>query len=178
MIRAFGGRWIGALLIAVSTLVAPVRPVLAATVVGRLAEPGVVWVSDPAAVHPIAAEMRNVGKTFVPSLVAVPVGSTIRFPNDDPFFHSIYSASEGKRVRHRLLSCGAGQRRGLRPCRRARCALPHSRPDARKRRRRRRSICRRREDLRARQYRAGRSRHTCLEFLRRECDSGRYVCPR
>ena len=70
------------------------RPSEAATVTGHLTDPGVVWVTDGARSHPVAAEMRNAGKTFVPSLLAVPVGSTVRFPNDDPFFHSIFSASD------------------------------------------------------------------------------------
>lgn len=69
-------------------------PVSAATIVGKLVAPSIVWVTDVAAVHPIVAEMRNTGKTFVPDLLAVPVGSTVRFPNEDPFFHSIFSASE------------------------------------------------------------------------------------
>ncbi len=69
-------------------------PAPAATIEGRLLEPGVVWVTDDVAVRPVVAEMRNTGKTFVPSLLAVPVGSTVRFPNDDPFFHSIFSASD------------------------------------------------------------------------------------
>ena len=69
-------------------------PASAATVVGKLVAPSIVWVTDVAEVHPIVAEMRNTGKTFVPDILAIPVGSTVRFPNDDPFFHSIFSASE------------------------------------------------------------------------------------
>lgn len=38
--------------------------------------------------------MRNVNKTFSPELIVVPVGGTVRFPNDDAFFHSIYSATD------------------------------------------------------------------------------------
>jgi len=37
--------------------------------------------------------MVNHDKTFLPSLLVVPVGSTVRFPNEDPFYHSIYSDS-------------------------------------------------------------------------------------
>ena len=69
-------------------------PASAATVVGKLVAPSIVWVTDVDAVHPIVAEMRNTAKTFVPDILAIPVGSTVRFPNDDPFFHSIFSASE------------------------------------------------------------------------------------
>jgi len=33
-------------------------------------------------------------KQFVPDIVVVPVGSTVRFPNTDPFSHNVFSASE------------------------------------------------------------------------------------
>lgn len=69
-------------------------PAAGATIVGQLYEPGVVWVTDASAIHPTTEEMRNTGKAFVPQLLVVPVGSTVRFPNDDPFFHSIFSASD------------------------------------------------------------------------------------
>jgi hypothetical protein len=35
--------------------------------------------------------MSNSHKTFVPDLLVVTVGTAVRFPNDDDFFHSIYS---------------------------------------------------------------------------------------
>ena len=38
--------------------------------------------------------MRNKEKAFVPDVLVVPVGSSVRFPNEDPFFHSIYSDSK------------------------------------------------------------------------------------
>ena len=68
-------------------------PAGAATFSGTLAQPGVVWISDgsqPAALP--EAEMRNIHKAFVPSLLVVTAGTSVRFPNDDTFFHSIYSA--------------------------------------------------------------------------------------
>ncbi|MGH7708187.1 MAG: hypothetical protein ACREM8_12965 [Vulcanimicrobiaceae bacterium] len=64
----------------------------AATVIGALRAPGVVWISDGSKPATVSAEMRNTNKTFVPELLVVPAGSTVRFPNDDPFFHSIYAA--------------------------------------------------------------------------------------
>lgn len=82
------GAWI------LAVLALALAPAAAATVDGRLAEPGIVWIDDPAAVRPTTVEIRNTGKAFVPSLLVVPVGSTVRFPNDDPFFHSIFSASD------------------------------------------------------------------------------------
>lgn len=36
-------------------------------------------------------------KTFQPSLVVVPVGGKVEFPNQDPFFHNVFSLFEGKR---------------------------------------------------------------------------------
>ena len=39
----------------------------------------------------VSVEMK--GKNFVPHLVAVPVGSTVRFPNLDPIHHNAFSVS-------------------------------------------------------------------------------------
>jgi len=36
-------------------------------------------------------------KSFHPSLVVVPVGGKVEFPNHDPFFHNVFSLYEGKR---------------------------------------------------------------------------------
>jgi len=36
-------------------------------------------------------------KMFHPSLVVIPVGGKVEFPNQDPFFHNIFSLFEGKR---------------------------------------------------------------------------------
>lgn len=36
-------------------------------------------------------------KSFEPSLVVVPVGGKVEFPNHDPFFHNVFSMFEGKR---------------------------------------------------------------------------------
>ncbi len=66
----------------------------AATVRGTT-DAAVVWVSAPAAMPaPTEVEMRNSHRTFIPPFVAIAAGSSVRFPNDDPFYHSIYSASK------------------------------------------------------------------------------------
>ncbi|HUY41892.1 MAG TPA: hypothetical protein VMV82_10030 [Candidatus Dormibacteraeota bacterium] len=53
-----------------------------------------VWVSGPAATPPSGTyAMHNINRTFAPPVIVVPVGSQVRFPNDDPFEHSIYSAN-------------------------------------------------------------------------------------
>jgi len=70
-------------------------PAAAATVTGQLTEPGVAWVSQGQ--HGKAADealMRNTHKTFVPDFLVISAGSSVRFPNDDQFFHSIYSESD------------------------------------------------------------------------------------
>ncbi len=64
----------------------------AATYSGTLAQAGVVWISDESKPAPVPeAQMRNVNKAFVPDLIVITAGSSVRFPNDDAFFHSIFS---------------------------------------------------------------------------------------
>ena len=36
-------------------------------------------------------------KSFHPSLLVIPVGGKVEFPNEDPFFHNVFSMFEGKR---------------------------------------------------------------------------------
>ncbi len=36
-------------------------------------------------------------KAFHPSLIVIPVGGNVEFPNHDPFFHNVFSLFEGKR---------------------------------------------------------------------------------
>ena len=38
-------------------------------------------------------EMLQKGRAFVPAVLAIPVGSTVDFPNRDPIFHNIFSLS-------------------------------------------------------------------------------------
>ncbi|MBI3557883.1 MAG: hypothetical protein HY074_16600 [Deltaproteobacteria bacterium] len=44
---------------------------------------------------PPVAEMRQKDKAFVPRVLAVEVGQTVRFPNEDFVFHNAFSASKG-----------------------------------------------------------------------------------
>jgi plastocyanin len=56
----------------------------------------VIWLSTPAP-EPVAAVRAEIGtadKAFSPHLLVVPVGSTISFPNHDPFNHNVFSLSE------------------------------------------------------------------------------------
>jgi plastocyanin len=49
------------------------------------------------------------GKRFEPHLLVVPVGSTIEFPNRDPFFHNVFSLFEGKRFDLGLYEAGSNR---------------------------------------------------------------------
>jgi plastocyanin len=41
-------------------------------------------------------QVQQLDRRFQPDLVVVPIGSTVSFPNMDPFFHNIYSLSKPK----------------------------------------------------------------------------------
>lgn len=45
---------------------------------------------------PKHTEMAQTNKTFRPHVVAIPVGSTVEFPNFDPFFHNAFSNFSGQ----------------------------------------------------------------------------------
>ena len=45
---------------------------------------------------PVRVEIVQRNETFVPRVVAVPVGSTVAFPNADPFYHNVFSLSRPK----------------------------------------------------------------------------------
>ena len=47
----------------------------------------------PAPASPVKAAFQQKNKTFLPHVLAVPVGSTITFPNDDQIFHNVFSLS-------------------------------------------------------------------------------------
>jgi len=64
----------------------------------------VVWLTplgatvDPAV--PAQSEIPQLvqkNKSFHPSLLVIPVGGKVEFPNQDPFFHNVFSLFEGKR---------------------------------------------------------------------------------
>jgi plastocyanin len=60
----------------------------------------VIWLerTDGAVIplQPITAQMAQKKKTLVPHVLAVPVGSTISFPNLDPIFHNVFSNFAGQ----------------------------------------------------------------------------------
>jgi plastocyanin len=45
---------------------------------------------------PKHVEMLQKDKTFTPHVVAIPVGGTVDFPNQDPFFHNAFSSFAGQ----------------------------------------------------------------------------------
>lgn len=47
----------------------------------------------PAALQPTRARIVQENETFVPRVVAITRGSTVDFPNADPFFHDVFSLS-------------------------------------------------------------------------------------
>jgi plastocyanin len=58
----------------------------------------VIYVKDvpKTPVAPMRAEIRQRNENFVPRVVAVTVGSTVDFPNDDPIYHNVFSLSRTK----------------------------------------------------------------------------------
>ena len=64
----------------------------------------VVWLTPiGAAVEPSRQEASQIpqlvqkNKSFQPSLLVIPVGGKVEFPNHDPFFHNVFSLFEGVR---------------------------------------------------------------------------------
>jgi plastocyanin len=69
-----------------------------------LGSSGVVWLTplqrptlDPPLQRPQQYTLTQKGKQFTPHLLVVPVGSSVDFPNLDPFFHNVFSLFNGKR---------------------------------------------------------------------------------
>ena len=48
-------------------------------------------------------------RTFTPHLLIVPVGSVVSFPNEDPFFHNVFSLFNGKRFDLGLYEAGSSR---------------------------------------------------------------------
>jgi plastocyanin len=76
--------------------------------------PAVVWL-DPVPTNP-GIEMSpgkfvlvQKNKMFAPHLLVVPVGSTVAFPNADPFFHNVFSLFDGKRFDLGLYEAGSSR---------------------------------------------------------------------
>jgi plastocyanin len=56
----------------------------------------VVYLKKPGfrvALQPTRHEIRQINESFTPRVLAVTLGSTVDFPNGDPFFHNVFSLS-------------------------------------------------------------------------------------
>ncbi len=76
----------------------------------------VVWLApivaapaDPATVAPMHATLQQKNKTFEPHLLVVTKGSTVDFPNRDPWFHNVFSLFNGKRFDLGLYEAGTSR---------------------------------------------------------------------
>jgi plastocyanin len=74
--------------------------------------PAVIWLNPlrPAAAAPIAPgkfTLLQKDKMFTPHLLVVPVGSSVAFPNADPFFHNVFSLFDGRRFDLGLYEAGS-----------------------------------------------------------------------
>jgi plastocyanin len=59
--------------------------------------------------EPVHATLVQKDKTFSPHLLVIPPGSTVEFPNRDPFFHNVFSLFEGKRFDLGLYESGSSR---------------------------------------------------------------------
>ena len=71
----------------------------------------VVWLSPQPQTDPVVMpghfRMEQKNKSFSPHLLVVPLGSTVEFPNLDPFFHNVFSQFNGKRFDLGLYEAGS-----------------------------------------------------------------------
>lgn len=56
----------------------------------------VVYIEGQFPPRPITARMEQKNRRFVPDILAVPLGSTVSFPNMDAIFHNVFSLSKPK----------------------------------------------------------------------------------
>lgn len=70
-------------------------------------EPGLSSGAIDPLVTPGHFRMEQKNKSFNPHLLVVPLGSTVEFPNLDPFFHNVFSQFNGKRFDLGLYEAGS-----------------------------------------------------------------------
>ena len=72
----------------------------------------VVWLTPVSSNEPLPARpaqryrLTQKNKQFEPHLLVLPVGSAVDFPNQDPFFHNVFSLYKGKRFDLGLYEAG------------------------------------------------------------------------
>jgi plastocyanin len=76
----------------------------------------VVWLTpvaqvagSPPEVQPMHAVLRQKNKAFEPHLLAITKGSTVEFPNLDPWFHNVFSLFNGKKFDLGLYEAGTSR---------------------------------------------------------------------
>lgn len=75
----------------------------------------VLWLEPMAGTHVPSFSQRGhyflmqKDRTFIPHLQVVPTGSVVQFPNDDPFFHNVFSLFDGKRFDLGLYEAGSSR---------------------------------------------------------------------
>ena len=111
-------------LLVIAGVVLAAAPLAAATVGGKvnfimkrgqnpIVGETLVWL-EPAAGRvapkpPAKFQMTTRGKTLIPHVLAIPVGSTVEFPNDDPISHNLFSLSSANTFDLGLYRKGAGK---------------------------------------------------------------------
>ena len=60
-----------------------------------------------ASATPAHPRLVQKNKSFVPHVLVIPVGTKVEFPNQDPFFHNVFSLFEGKRFDLGLYEAGS-----------------------------------------------------------------------
>jgi len=78
----------------------------------RKMPPAVIWLKPIQSVPISILEPGNFtllqkNKMFTPHLLVVPVGSSVAFPNADPFFHNVFSLFDGRRFDLGLYEAGS-----------------------------------------------------------------------
>jgi plastocyanin len=74
--------------------------------------PAVIWLNPvqrgaEALIAPSNFTLQQKNKMFSPHLLVVPVGSSVAFPNADPFFHNVFSLFDGRRFDLGLYEAGS-----------------------------------------------------------------------
>lgn len=97
------------------------NPLRAAEVLARLSvkpaaqekpSAAVIWLKSlredlPRPVTPGRFTLLQKNKIFTPHLLVVPLGSSVAFPNTDPFFHNVFSLFDGRRFDLGLYEAGS-----------------------------------------------------------------------
>jgi len=81
----------------------------------HLAVPAVVWLKPLAGTPALPFQahshyaLTQKNRTFIPHLQVIPAGSMVEFPNEDPFFHNVFSLFDGKRFDLGLYEAGSSK---------------------------------------------------------------------